>query len=282
MSMRDHLKAQAPRSKDRSSTSIFKILSLGLILFLLLAIIAFFYFKGISNLVRTDPTTLCPIDRPPSEVMVILLDMSDEFTEPQKLKIQNELTKLQASVSRFGLIEAYAVDSLNHRVTRPVIHLCNPGTGDDLNRIYQNPELARLKWKGFMEKLNAELDRLMNIPQSWTSPIFEAIQATALRTFNRPDMEGVPKRLVIVSDLLQNVPGKLSHYVSMPSFEEFKQTPYFSEVRCDLKGVSVTLLYLVRPTAPQKWPDHKDFWEQYFLSQGAIVQSLEPVYGGKN
>lgn len=281
MSMRDHLRGRTPRGGVGSSPSTVKIVVLAVILVSLLAVGVVLYVKGQAGLVRTDPTTLCPIDRPPSEVIVLLLDMSDEFSEPQRLKIGNEFDGLKAGMARFGLIEAYAVDRIEQRVTRPVVHLCNPGTGADLNRLYQNPDLARRKWDGFVQQLDAELQRLMAASESPTSAIFEAVQATALRTFNRPEYEDLPMRLVIVSDLLQNVPGKFSQYQGMQTFKEFKRSPYYSEVRADLTAVAVTLLYLVRPHAPQKWPDHYRFWEEYFLDQGATVERVEPVHGAQ-
>lgn len=281
MSMRDHLRGRTPRSAVGSSPSTTKIVVLVVILVSLLAAGFALYYKSQMELVRTDPDTLCPTDRPPSKVIVLLLDMSDEFSEPQRLKIANEFDRLKASMARFELIEAYAVDRLEQRVTKPVVHLCNPGTGDDLNRITQNPDLARKKWGGFVQQLDQELQRLMATPESPTSAIFEAVQATALRTFNRPEYEGLSKRLVIVSDLLQNVPGKFSQYQGIQPFQEFKRSPYYSEVHADLTGVDVILLYLVRQSAPQKWPDHYRFWEEYFHDQGAIVERVEPVYGAR-
>jgi hypothetical protein len=113
------------------------------------------------------------------------------------------------------------------------------------------------------------------------SPIMEAIQATALRTFNLLKHQSLRKRLFVVSDLLQHVPGRLNHYVSIPDFDAFRKAPYFAEVQADLQSVEVTLLYLVRPTAPQPWPAHRRFWEQYFQVQGATVDRLEPVFGGQ-
>jgi len=250
-------------------------------LFGLVAALAALYIKSQTVMVRTNADTLCPTDRPPSKVSVLLLDMSDEFSEPQRLKIANELDRLKAGMARFELIEAYAVDRLEQRVTKPIVHLCHPGTGDDLNRIYQNPELARRKWDAFARQLDTELKRLMANPASHMSPIFEAVQATALRTFNRPEYESVPKRLFIVSDLLQNVPGKHSQYQGIQPFREFKHSSYYSDIRSDLTGISVVVFYLVRPRAPQKWPDHYQFWEQYFLDQGAIVERVEPIYGDR-
>jgi hypothetical protein len=237
------------------------------------------YARAQSEVVRIDPTTLCPIARSPSEVAVLLLDMSDEVSEQQRLKIRNEFDRLKASIGRFGLIEAYVVDQFEQRVTTPQVHLCNPGSGADLNKLYQNPELARRKWEDFVGQLDTELLRLMKTPTSRTSAIFEAVQATALRTFNQRHYDGIPKRLVIVSDLMQNVPNKLSQYREIVPFDTFRTSPYFSEVRADLTGIAVTLLYLVRPHSRPKWPDHYQFWEQYFLAQGATVQKLEPVWG---
>ena len=121
----------------------------------------------------------------------------------------------------------------------------------------------------------------MKTPESETSAIFEAVQATALRTFNRAEYDGVTKRLILVSDLMQNVPGKLSQYQGIVPFDEFRKSPYFGAVRADLKGVAVTVLYLVRPGSPQKWPEHPKFWEQYFSTQGAVVDRIQPIYGAK-
>ncbi len=258
-----------------------KIVGAAAVLVILIVGYSMLFLKGQANLVKTDPDTLCPINHPLSEIVVVLLDMSDEFSEPQKLRIQNDIEQIKNGLGQYGLIEVYAVDRLEKRVTEPVVHLCNPGTGAEMSRIYENPDLARMKWEGFVKKLYLELDRLMSRPPSQTSAIFEAVQATALRTFNRPEYDGLPKRLLIVSDFLQNVPGKMSHYEGIPTFEEFKKSAYFSDIRADLTGVDVTLLYLVRPKTPQKWPEHRNFWERYFLYQNASVELIDPVYGAE-
>jgi hypothetical protein len=237
--------------------------------------------KSHSMAVPTDPATLCPTKRPPAEVDVILLDVSDRFSEPQRLQLQNHLARFRDSIPRFGLVEVYAVDRLGRRVSEPIVHVCNPGMGTDLNRIYQNPQLAKKRWDGFAKRLTADINRQIESPALTSSPIFEAIQATALRTFGKPEYDNVPKRLVIVSDLLQNVPGGLSMYAGVPSFESFKATPYFSRVRADLQYVSVLIYYLARPRVEAQNRGHLAFWEDYFRSQGAEVESVEKVYGDR-
>jgi hypothetical protein len=264
-----------------SSPELGRMVAVGLAILAVITVGVWLWKKGEQSRFATDPNTLCPIDRAPSEVLVLLLDMSDEFSEPQRLKITNDLSMLQSGIQRFGLIDVYAIDGAGGRVIRPVLQLCNPGKGDDLNALYQNPGLAKKRWEEFSERLNSELARLMSASGAPTSPIMEAIQATALRTFNLPRNKGLQKRLFVVSDLLQHVPGRLSHYESIPAFDTFKKTPYFTEIRADLTEVNVTILYLVRTRAPQPWPAHRLFWEQYFQAQGATVDRIEPIFGGK-
>ena len=280
MRLRDY--RQSSVSGERSTTGIrARLAGVAAVVLILIGGGAALAIKGRAAAVPTDPASLCPTKRPPSEISVVLLDVSDRFTEAQRLQIHNQLARFRDSIPRFGLVELYTVDRVRRRVTEPVAHLCNPGTGADLNRIYQNPELARKKWNGFAGTLTADIDRQIALPAMKTSPIFEAIQATALRTFGRPVYDGLPKRLVIVSDLLQNVPGGLSMYAGVPSFESFRDTPYFSRVRADLNGVSVLLLYLARPTVKEQDRGHLVFWRDYFESQGAEVEAVERIFGAR-
>lgn len=282
MPLRDYRRGSAPGEQSRRGLSIkTRIAGAAAIAVILIGIGVALSLKSQAVAVPTDAATLCPTKRPPSEVAVILLDVSDRFSEPQRLQMQNKLARLRDSIPRFGLIEVYTVDRLGRRVTEPVLHVCNPGTGSDLNRIYQNPELAKKKWDGFASKLTADVDRQISASASKTSPIFEAIQATALRTFGKPEYDGLPKRLVIVSDLLQHVPGQLSMYQGVPAFGTFKTTPYFSRVRADLEGVSVNIYYLARGGVAQQDRKHLGFWEDYFKSQGAEVESVDKVFGDK-
>lgn len=280
MRLRDYVSDSTAPGSPRFGPKA-RIAAVGVFLVFLLGAGISFFVKSESSLVPTDRVSLCPTKRPPSEIVVILLDVSDQFSEPQRLQIQNHLARIRDSIPRFGLVEVYTVDRLGRRVTKHVTHMCNPGAGDDLSQIYQNPALARKKWAGFAAKLTSDIDRQIAAPRLPTSPIFEAIQATALRTFGKPEYDGLPKKLVIVSDLMQNVPGGLTMYKELPSFERFKSTSYFSRVRGDLKGVSILIFYLVRSDASKQSPEHLGFWRDYFRFQGAAIESVDRVFGDK-
>jgi hypothetical protein len=279
--LRDYKGGAADAEREKGLNLKLRIAAAAALAVILIAGGATLALKGRAASVPTDGNTLCPTKRPPSEILVILLDVSSRFSEPQRLQLQNQMARLRDSIPRFGLVEVYTVDRLRRRVTEPVNHLCNPGTGAELNQIYQNPQLARKKWDGFAAKLRADINGQMAAPPHPTSPIFEAIQATALRTFGKPEYDGLPKHLVIVSDLMQHVPGGLSMYAGVPSFESFKNTQYFARIRSDLKDVSVLVYYLVRPGVSEQDRKHIAFWDAYFKAQGADMEPVEKVFGDR-
>ncbi|HEX6994596.1 MAG TPA: hypothetical protein VF339_10680 [Gammaproteobacteria bacterium] len=268
----------APTRRERSA---FAMVGAVTALVALVALGAGAYFVSRAAHVTMDPETLCPVERPPAEVVAVLLDLSDRLNEVQLLSVRNHLHRLlYGELPRFAFVEVYTVQERPGSVAEPVVGLCNPGKGDDLNRLYQNPELARRRWeRDFADALRAKLDELLEAPDSASSPIFEAVQAVAVRLFGRPEHDGVPKRLIVVSDLLQNVPGKSSHYRGVPAFDEFRSSAYFSEVRADLRGVRVDIFYMNRSGQSAQGAEHIRFWDQYFGAQGATVMTVERIFG---
>jgi hypothetical protein len=241
------------------------------------------YFKSNELRVATDADTLCRLDGALPEVTVVLLDLSSTLSDVQRLDVKNELTRLRDTVPRFGRLEIFAVDDRAPRVVEPVLALCNPGRGDDMNELYQNPQLARQRWeRDFASTLDAAIETLLRSPESATSPIFEGIQALALQTFDDPELDEVhTRRLVLVSDLMQNMPGRLRMYDGIPAFEAFKSTAYWLDVKAELDGVDVTVLYLQRPSSQRLWTAQVEFWSRYFEAQGASVERVLPLSGAQ-
>jgi hypothetical protein len=277
--LRDHRRGRSKRASPAIDRTHWATVAVILLFIGLFAGGAYLYFKGQALSVVTDPITLCPVERQPTQVTVILLDVSDGFAEPQSLQLANYLTRVRDSVPRFGLVELYTLDAASGSIAKPGFHMCNPGDGTDMNVLYQNPGLARKAWRSFSDSISQQLARRIAGAPSDQSPIFEAVQAAALRTFGKPEYDNAPKRLIVVSDLLQNVPDRLSMYAGLPSFQSFRDSPYFTSVRADLTDVSVTIYYLSRTPAYVQGGRHVDFWEAYFHAQGAIVESVTKVFG---
>jgi hypothetical protein len=241
------------------------------------------YFKSEQLRVAASAETLCRADGALPEVAVVLLDLSSTLSEVQKLSVKNELTRIRDAVPRFGRIEIFAVDDRAPRLLEPLLVLCNPGRGEDMSEIYQNPQLARQRWeRDFASTIDAAIERALGAPEAETSPIFEAIQAVALRTFDDPQLDDVSsRRLVLVSDLMQNVPGKLRMYDGIPKFDDVARTPYWLDVKTQLDEVDVTVLYLQRPSSQRLWQAQIEFWSRYFESQGASVERVLPLSGAQ-
>src|SRR5207245_422909 len=106
-------------------------------------------------------------------------------------------------------------------------------------------------------------------------------QAIGVRSFGRRMFDHSPKHLVIVSDLLQNVPGKLNMYRSLPSFDDFRSTTYYKQIRTDLKDVHVFAVYINRPLVPGQGRQHIEFWERYFFDQRAVLDSVVQLFGDR-
>lgn len=272
------------RSQAKRDRSLFAIAAAALVLMLLVGVGIGAYVLSRKSAVAIDPQSLCPVDRPPAEAVALVLDMSDRLAEVQLLSVRNHLTRLlYGALPRFAYVEVYAVQDRRGVVAEPVIAICNPGNGADLSPIYQNPGLARQRWEtDFAAALSSKLNELLARPDSASSPIYEAIQAVAVRFFGKPDYDGVPKRLIVVSDLLQNVPSggaEGSHYRGVPDFDAFRAGAYFSQVRADLSGVRVDLFYMNRSDRNIQGAEHIRFWESYFRTQGATVMSVERIFG---
>lgn len=284
MPLRDRQNGRAShRSPNASGGGAAKwaIASIVLAIALLAGVGGWLYVRSNELRVAADAETLCRADGALPEVTVVLLDLSSTLSDVQKLDVKNELTRLRDRIPRFGRIDVFAVDDRAARIVEPILRLCNPGRGEDMNELYQNPQLARQRWeRDFASTLNGALEKLLAMPEAATSPIFEAIQAVALKTFDDPALDGVQsRRLVLVSDLMQNVPGHLRMYDAIPKFDDFARTPYWLDVKADLKNVDVTVLYLQRPTSQRLWTSQVEFWSRYFDAQGASIERVLPLSG---
>ncbi len=276
MALRDS-PARYPRRASRGPSRLVLAVAAGALVLLLGAGIALAWLAQRSRVTLDD--AMCPTDQAPPSLQVILLDASDPLGAAQRLAVANELTRLRRSLPRLARVEVYAIEP-GSGLLEPRAALCNPGDGSNMSQWYQNPELARRRWRAAFETPLAHLvDSRLAHGAAPVSPIYEAIQAIAVRSFGQPRFDGVPKRLFVVSDLMQHVPGRQSHYQGVPDFDRFSETAYFRRVRADLTGVEVRLIYLARATSRIQGGEHIRFWQRYFARQGAVVSEVLNVYG---
>lgn len=271
------------RRASRLSASAQKKHTLGLIIIGLLVIIfsggGFAYFWLTGHRVALDES-FCPTDQPPSLVVAVLLDLSDPINPVQRADVLNRLLDLRDEIPRYGSIEIYAAGSTTEGLRTPLFKACNPGRPDEINQWAEPLQKARNRWQNeFETPLRTTLEQSLLSQPANESPILESIQSVSISAYSGNRLTGAPKRLVIVSDMLQNTKN-LSHYRERPDFARFRQSSSYVHTRAILEGVEIEILYLRRRDASHIQDRHHiEFWQQYFADQGGTIVHVVSVEG---
>lgn len=165
----------------------------------------------------------------------------------------------------------------NVTLAKPEIALCNPGSKQDANEWIENPAFKQKEFEQkFQKPIEEKVQRLIRRTTQATSPIFEMIYAVSqYKHFDSTQK----RRLVIVSDMLQNV-SKYSHYGGNLNIKDWKNTDYAQKVlQLSLHGVNVRVLYVQRLNEHRQWqtPEHVQFWKHYFSEVGTTDTELTVI-----
>jgi hypothetical protein len=236
------------------------------------------YFQLQRSKVTLDRETLCPTSGP-VEKTVVLFDATDKLNAVQSASIRKHLEDVRDGIKRHASIEVYSIGWVGKSLLEAEISVCNPGRGEDIDPAFGNPRLLERKWRDqYAAKINAVIGRLTDAPEAKTSPILESIQSVAISAFAGESLRDVPKRLIIVSDLIQHT-AELSHYSGVRAFPEFRQTPAYRRLRADLRGVDIKVLYVSRENARLSRKAHIEFWQAYFADTGAQLSAVTSIEG---
>jgi hypothetical protein len=162
---------------------------------------------------------------------------------------------------------------------RIVFDKCNPGDGSNLSQLVANPEMAKRKWAdGFKKPLEAALVTEMAASAADMSPIMATIQQIAVDRFTGRAAASIPKRLIVVSDMIEHTP-EYSQYRGDLTYDRFKRSPAYRRVRTDLNGATVTIEYVQRLKPPIDSVAHMAFWEEWVRDNGGEWGSVERLQG---
>lgn len=228
---------------------------------------------------RYDETTLCNVDGP-AAVTAILIDATDGLNSVQRRAVLNRLNRINRTLVANERVDVFEI-SAGADALVPTFSMCRPVSASETSSLTGNKRVAQARFDAtFKPKLEASLVKLLDRQPSDSSPIMEAIQAAVVASFQAPDVpEAAPKRLIVVSDMLQHS-ASVSQYGAVPDFFEFRETPAFELMSTDLDGANVTVLYLKRPSAAQvQGRRHADFWMEWFESLGADDANSIPIEG---
>lgn len=228
-----------------------------------------------------DYATGCPKDGEYSAIFAVLLDTTDSLSAVQQEIVQKKLEDLAENLPRYGKLDVFVVRESSHRLIEPLLQVCNPGRASDTNEWTGNPRLMEKRWHAkFMDPLDNSLKTaLSDSAITKQSPIMEEIQQVSVQAFFETSAKTTTKRLVIVSDMLQNS-TILNQYRQPEPFEQFEHQAGFVKVRPQLNDVDVTLLYIRRPSQfNRQGRKHIEFWKSFFTASGAQIEEIMSVNG---
>ena len=231
-----------------------------------------------SGRVEVDRDTMCPRSGPGGHT-VVLIDATDEFSAIQKADLKRYFSELKSNVPKYSQIAIYAPQEMSDEdFLSPELKICNPGDGQGISGITANPEQIKQRYKvNFSDKIDDVLDNGLNSEGAPISPVMEMIQAVSVDAF--PINGDTPKRLIIVSDMLQNTDW-YSHYRDKVDFEVAKANPRFQHVYVDLTGVEVEILYIGREGYEHLQTNgHGMFWDAFFAYMKGNLVSISRIGG---
>ncbi|WP_404382823.1 hypothetical protein [Caenispirillum salinarum] len=255
--------------KDRQGLAI--IAGIGVVL---LALIGVRLAVGDSR--AYDPETFCPVDGP-TDHLAVLIDRSDSLSRTQAAVVRRRLEAAAADLDAGERLSLFVLSDDDYDL-EPLFSKCSPGDGTEANALYQNPALIRRRFEeGFRQPLDMALDEAVEGLAAGTSPIMEMMQViTTLPTFQPED--SARRRLLIVSDMLHNMPYFTQYAPNGADFEAFRRRAGREAPSALLNGVDVQVIYLVRPGFTQfQGREHVEFWERWIAEMGGRLTQTDRV-----
>lgn len=225
----------------------------------------YFYLK--SNVVEIDKRSLCPISGATS-VTALLIDATDSLSIQQKQAFLTTFQNLRDSIPLYGRLDLYFIHNTQASLLKPTVSLCNPGHGDEINPLYGNPRHVEKTWQeGFSQPLEREISQLLEASPEKESPILESVQSVVLTSLSEPSFRDKPKKLILVSDLMQHT-SSFSLYRGSPAIDDLLQNKSFAQMKSDLQDIDMSVWMLTRENALSR-SKLVELWQRIFAEQGA-------------
>ncbi len=230
----------------------------------------------VMNKPKYDPVTACRMhgtEIAPDGHVVVVIDKTDPLTTTQVDAVRVRLKRLVFDdLKPNTMLSLYVLGDKG--VEKAAFEMCKMRDGSDADSLTENERLMRKNFDEFFYRpFNRILADLMATShESKESPLFEVFQSVGINAFENVATHG-PRRLIVYSDMLHNT-KQYSLYQVKPSFENFKKTGYYQEVRPHLEGVEVELNYFANRPRFQTQAN-ANFWRDYFRNAMADVVMVD-------
>ena len=233
----------------------------------------------------TLDANLCPED---SEALTgqiaVVLDPTDSLTSSQMADAMAKLLPLLESAPEYTKISLFNLSENEFEPTHNAFHVCMPLNPDrirGLKTLYINRRLAEGQFEeDFRGPLGAKVESLLSGGGATASPLLKAIQHVSVDPAFQSTDSTAPRQIIFVSDMVQHS-DDLSFFRDPIDFLFLTESRDYPTIRTQLSDVNIMVFLLARRGQAgllQARP-MKDFWNEYFIDQGANEPEWESVIG---
>lgn len=251
-----------------------------------LAILAFVVLVGVVTWSTSvdrparDRETMCP-EGGPSQVTAILVDTTDGLGPISRADVLGRLDDLVSDSCPDEMMIVYEASQPLTKTYEPQIRVCNPGDPDAADPLISSPELIRRALEErFKAPLTQMFQHLVDSDEAAVSPVMESIQAISVTVFKRGAYESLPKRLILISDLLQHS-EHLSLYREPLDYDAFQRGIGAEALRTNLRDVVLEILFVSRRAHSRIGGSIGliRFWEHWINEQGGQIERVSRIDG---
>ena len=253
--------------EDRFSSA--DLIGFGIIALVLIAFAGLWYWKSEveDKLIPYDKVSGCPAAGPFATTL-LLLDLTDKVSflqEQNIIKVAESLANPK-SQNYVGAHERAILvllkESHSSQIPIPVVSVCNPGDGSDLDEFTGNPDLARKRFEErFLGPIKEAISRLVEAEPASSSPIVESIRGIGVSSFFTDSKSDHKNRLIVISDMIQHSKN-ISFYRDGFALSDKE----FSSHAAELGYIDQVELFVIGREHPATMQGKEliEFWRKYF------------------
>lgn len=268
-------KSETKRAK-KDDGNLVGILIISTVVLLVIGIIYAFVSVS-SEKIERNKENLCRVDGNYNK-HVIVLDITGRYSLIQHKTIRQAIENEVKDLALDEQLQLYFITDSVVAGVKPLMEVCNPGKGENVDGLTGNKRLIKKKWE---DKLYNPLNKILsdfdaNPTIAAKSPILETIQMINNLSLKK-SKEGTKTRFTIMSDFIQNSDD---YSFFRNKIENFWNSNYRHKIYTKFDDVDVKLMF-IRRNGREEYLSEKylDFWKKIFEESGSKKVTVERIEG---
>ena len=268
-------KSETKRGK-KDTGNLAGILIISVVAVLIIGIIYAFVSVS-SEQIERNKENLCRVDGNYNK-HIIVLDITGKYSLIQHKTIRQAIENKVKDLALDEQLQLYYITDNAVTGVKPLIEVCNPGQGENVDGLTGNKKLVKKKWE---DKLYKPLNKILsdfdaNPTVASKSPILETIQMINNLSIKK-SKEGTKTRFTIMSDFIQHSDD---YSFFRNKVENFWKSNYRQKIYTKFDNVDVNLMFIRRNGREEYLGDrYLNFWKKVFTESGSTKVTIERIEG---